>query len=44
MISVLFFTEKAAALRSSQRIHSCGQHGQPEDGSAEISLSQEEAA
>jgi aminoglycoside N3'-acetyltransferase len=44
MISALFFTEKAAARRSSQPIHSCGQLGQHEDGSAEISLSREEAA
>jgi hypothetical protein len=44
MISALFFTEKAAAHLSSQPIHSLGQFGQPEDGSAKISLSREEAA
>jgi aminoglycoside N3'-acetyltransferase len=45
MISALFFTKKAAARRSTQPIHSCGQLGQhDEDGSAEISLSREEAS
>ncbi len=44
MISALFFTEKAAARLCSQPIHALGQLGQHEVGSAEISLSREQAA
>jgi len=44
MISALFFTEKAAARLCSQRIHFLGQLGPHEVGSAEISLSREQAA
>jgi hypothetical protein len=44
MISARFFIEKAAARLSSQPIHSLGQLGQHEVGSAEISLSRERPA
>ena len=44
MISAHFFTEKGAARLSSQPIHCLGQLGQQEVGSAEISLSREQAA